>query len=78
MIGTFSLRAHIGQISEATDPALGPATYTESLDRLLEYYERLNDEERAGFVAVLITDLLALKAHLRMLERQRVVEGAVE
>ena len=59
------------ELGKTLDPMYGPETPTEAVDRLLEFYQRLDDAERFAFVAALIGEVVTERARAR----QRVLAG---
>ncbi len=57
-----------------TSPEYGPESSSDAVDRLLEYYLKLDQESRPAFVAALIGELVMLKVIGRM-EQRRVLAG---
>ena len=56
-----NLQDHIKEISKTLAPEYGPESSSEAVDRLLEYYEKLDEQSKAGFVAALIGEVVTLK-----------------
>ncbi len=56
------LSSHIREIGKTLALAYGPERPSEAVDRLLEYYQRLEDTDKYGFVSALIGEVVTLKA----------------
>ena len=54
-----NLQSHIKELGKTLAPAYGPETPSEAVDRLLEYYAKLNDADKPAFVAALIGEVVA-------------------
>ncbi len=67
------LHSHIEEIANTLAPEHGPESPSEAVSRLLKYYERLGRDEQFPFVAVLLYELVALRASNRA---QRLSGGA--
>ena len=59
------------ELGKTLDPARGPETPTEAVDRLLGFYQRLPDGERFAFVAAFIGEVVTERTRAR----QRVLAG---
>ncbi len=71
------LSRHIKEIGETLAPKHGPESSSDAVDRLLEYYLKLDWNGRTAFVAALIGELVTLKTMHRTDQRARVLrEGA--
>ena len=71
------LSRHIKEIGETLAPEYGPESSSDAVDRLLEYYLKLDRDGRTTFVAALIGELVTLKTMYRTAQRVRVLrEGA--
>lgn len=68
------LSLHIKEIGKTLAPEYGPESSSDAVDRLLEYYLKLDQESRPAFVAALIGELVMLKVIGRM-EQRRVLAG---
>ena len=55
------LQPHIKEIGKTLGAEYGPETPSAAVDRLFEYYQKLNPEDRMAFVAALIGELVTLK-----------------
>ena len=53
---------HIHEVTRTLEPACGPETPSQAVNRLLEYYQRLEDTDKYGFVSALIGEVVTLKA----------------
>ena len=63
------LSLHIEELSKTLNPLYGPETPTEAVNRLLGFYQRLDEAERFAFVATLIGELVMerTRAHQKVL-----------
>ena len=65
------LSRHIKEIGETLAPEYGPESSSDAVDRLLEYYLKLDWDGRTAFVAALIGELVTLKTMYRTAQRAR-------
>ena len=65
------LSRHIKEIGETLAPEYGPESSIDAVDRLLEYYLKLDWDGQTAFVAVLIGELVTLKTMYRTAQRAR-------
>ncbi len=70
-MGMSNLTSHMKQISREFDPIYGRLSPGKSVDRLLEYYQRLNTGDKCEFVSLLISEFVALKAISTDVARER-------
>ena len=56
------LSSHIKEIGKTLAAEYGPETPSEAVDRLLRYYQKLDEADKYAFVAALIGELMTLKA----------------
>ena len=68
------LSHHIKEIGKTLTPEHGPESPGGAVDRLLEYYMKLDWHDRTAFVAALIGELVTLKVSQRL--EQALREGA--
>ena len=61
----------VDAVGRTLDPARGPETPAEAVDRLSRFYRRLPADDRDAFAAVLIGEVVALRAAGRAAERSR-------
>ena len=66
------LSRHIREVGITRAPEYGPETPSEAVNRLLRFYQRLDEVERFAFVATLVGELVTERTKAR----QKVLGGA--
>ncbi len=61
-------------VSQTLDPAYGPETPSEAVNRLLGFYQRLDEAERFAFVATLIGEVVTERTQARQKVLRRPVK----
>ena len=60
-----NLSPHIKELSKTLNPLYGPETPSEAVNRLLGFYQRLDEAERFAFVATLIGEVVTERTQAR-------------
>ncbi len=65
-----NLSPHIRELNKTLAPEYGPETPSEAVSRLLEHYQRLDEQGQLAFVAALIGDAVTQRMIARPEPRQ--------